>query len=62
MNAGRYRKIKGTTIEVPDWEYLPAFDEFSPEKRERNKVLIRALRQRHFGSGSSAKTNAGSDK
>ncbi|WP_338725841.1 hypothetical protein V8687_19480 [Shewanella baltica] len=45
-----YRQIKGTSIEVPDWVVVPAFDEFSEEKLARSLRAIRYIRNQLFGS------------
>ena len=43
-----YRQIKGTTIEVPDWE-CGHFAEFSEVKLERSRRAIAFIRRKYFG-------------
>lgn len=56
-----YRQIKGTTIEVPDWvpeqafkapewEKVPASEEFSEAKLAKSRLAIAYIRNKYFGS------------
>lgn len=47
-----YRKIKGTTIEVPDW-VVPNFAEFSEAKLEKSQRAIAYIRRQYFRNDSS---------
>lgn len=68
-----YRQIKGTTIEVPDWvpeqafkapewEKVPASEDFSEAKLEKSRLAIAYIRNKYFGSESSQRKNRVAEK
>ncbi len=54
-----YRQIAGTTIEVPDWVQVPAFMEFSEEKRKKNVHAIRYIKRKYFGKPNTQNQHSG---